>query len=340
VDIKLRSLHLYHSVFDGEDGSGTVAATFAFIRGFMNKFCTRLLLILSCALISCASENSNERTVIDLISPESSRQIIAVNDIEWRVLIQINSGNSQYFTFANSALPLSVNAAGVLRGEENNISIKWFEILHKHTVEISEQSQAFFADGSTVIDAPQRHTQFDYDGDGESNLVERSAGTCVWSSTESCVNPGQTDIPTDNVLLNGDFSDGTRYWYSELTEIADTSGEYCVISPVTAEDRFDARIDYLPLPFFIDANSTYEIVFDVRAQTSSEVYIQMTARILDTFKPLVDTSVAVSTTYDTKSIRYESVEEAYSEVSIGFNFGDGTENIYCFDNIKLIREVL
>jgi len=340
MDIKLHSLHRYLSVLNGEYDSSTVSATFAFIRGSMKQFCARLLLMLSCVLVSCASENSNESTMVELNSPESNRQIIAVNDIGWRVLIQINSGISQFFTFGNSALPLSVNVAGVLKGEENDISIKWFEILHEHTVEISEQSQAFFADGSTVIDAPHRYTQFDYDGDGASNLAERSAGTCVWSSTESCVNPGQTDIPTDNVLLNGDFSDGIRYWFSDLPDVADTIGEYCVISPVTAQERFDARIDYLPLPFFIDANSTYDIVFDVRAQKSSEVYIQMTARILDTFKPLVDTSVAVSTTYDTKSIRYESAEEAYSEVSIGFNFGDGTDNIYCFDNIQLIREVL
>lgn len=306
----------------------------------MKDYCARVLLILSYTLISCVSENSNESTTIKLNSPASDRQIIATNDIEWRALIQINEGPAQIFFFSNEDLPLSVSVTGVRRNADNHISIKWFEILHGHTVEIAEQSQNFIADGSTLVDATHSHTQFDYDRDGISNLDERSAGTCVWSTSVNCVNPGQTDIPTDNVLLNGDFSDGHRYWYTGLTVASETtSGEYCVNAPAMATERFDARIDYSPLPFFIDSNSSYNIVFDVRAQTTSEVYVQMTAQILDTFKPLVEnTSVPVSTTYDTKSIRFETAEDAYSEVSIGFAFGDGTENTYCFDNIRLIRE--
>lgn len=310
-------------------------------RGFMKKYRTRLLLILSYAMISCVSENSsnsNNSTAIKLSSPASSRQIMAPHDALWRALIQVNSGPAQFFDFTDSTSPESVTIDGVRRNEDNDISIKWFELLHGHTVEMAEQSQAFFADGTTVIDAPHLYTQFDYDGDGAANLAERSAGTCVWSAIESCVNPGQTDIPTDNALLNGDFSDGIRYWYSDLPALADTSGEYCVIAPATAIERWDARIKYLPIPLFIDSNTSYNIVFDVRARTNSKVFVQLSARVFDDFISLEDNSVDVSTTYETKTIRYVSAEDAYSEVSIDFTFGNGTENTYCFDNIKLIRE--
>jgi len=292
-------------------------------------------------MLSCTGENSNEGTLIELSSPEFNRQIIPLGSNEWRALIQVNSGPGQTFFFSGSTSPVAAVIDGVKRGQQNKILIKWFEILHGHTVEISVQDQDFFADGTTIISEPHTHNQFDYDGDGISNLDERSAGTCVWSAIESCINQGQIDIPTDNALLNGDFSNGIDYWVSKppLTA-AVTSGEFCVVSPATAVRRWDARMDYSPLTVFMDANSSYDLVFDVRAQTNSKVFVQITEKTLDNFESLVDgdTSVAVSTSYETKSIRYESGVNAHNEVLIGFTFGNGTDNTYCFDNIKLIRE--
>lgn len=318
--------------------TATATATPAVNRGLMKKYRAMLLLILSYTMISCGSENSNDGTSIELASPAVNRQVIESQDIMWKALIQVNSGPAQILYFTDSALPTSATVDGIRRNEQNDISIKWFEILHGHTVEMSEQSQPFFADGTTIIDSQHRYTQFDYDRDGTSNLVEHIDGTCVWSATESCLNPGQTDIPTDNALLNGDFSDGIGYWYTDLPVLSETSGEYCVTAPAIAQERWDARIKYLPVPLFIDSNTSYNIVFDVRAQTNSKVFVQLSARIFDDFESLDDSSVDVSTTYETKTIRYESAEDAYSEVSIDFTFGNGIDNTYCFDNIKLIRE--
>jgi len=316
-----------------------MVTTSAVIRGSMKKYRAALLLLLSCAMISCESENSNDSTLIELSSPEFNRQTVPSSDIEWRVLIQVNSGPGQEFFFGNTTSPASVTVDGVRRGDDNQILIKWFEILHGHTVEMSVQDHKFFADGTTVIDAPHDYTQFDYDDDGTANLVERFNGTCVWSAIDSCVNSGQLDIPTDNAVLNGDFSDGFSYWYTKLPVLSEeTSGEYCVNAPATAVDRFDARIDYLPLTVFIDANSSYNLVFDVRAQTDSELYVHLSAKTLDGFETLEQSLVPVSTAYETKSMRYESAQDAYSEVVIVFSFGNGTDNTYCFDNIKLIRE--
>ncbi len=303
----------------------------------MKIYRATLLLMLS-LLISCVGENSNNSTLIELHSPASDRQITALNDTEWRALVQINSGSTETFFFTGSSSPVSVAIAGVQRGEINDIFIKWYEVLHGHTVEMSTQSQKFLADGNTLIDTSHVHDIFDYDKDGVSNLVERFNGTCVWSSTENCLNVGQTDIPTDNAVLNGDFSEDDRYWLTDLTVVSDMSGEYCVMSPATAVEQWDARTDYSPHWLFIDANSSYTIEFDVRAQTSAEILFLMTARTEDIYNTLDRELVAVSTTYNRTSISYESGENAYSVVSIGFVLGNGTDNTYCFDNIKLIKE--
>jgi len=314
----------------------------------MKKYRSRLLLILSSILISCTGENSNQSTRIELHSPAVNRQVVAVDDIKWRAQIQVDSGPAQDFFFENAASTQSVSVDGVQRGKDNEIFIKWFEILHGHTVEMSTQSLRFFAGGSTLVNTEHLHTQFDYDGDGTSNLVERYDGTCVWSSTETCVAPDQTDIPTDNALLNGDFSeldgdlpDRFRYWISKLPVVPGTIGEYCVISPATALNSWEARIDYSPLTIFIDANTSYSIVFDVRAQTSSKVHVLLAEKIpgTDDFQPVAeDLFVEVSTLYETKSVSYESGADVHSEVSFSLTFGDGTNNTFCFDNIKLIRE--
>ncbi len=319
----------------------------------MKKYRAMLLLIIAYTMISCVGENSNNSTLIELHSPTSNRQIIPFNDIQWRAQIHVNNVPPQDFFFSNTTSPVPVNITGVRRGEENGIFIRWFEILHGHTVEMSEQSQGFFADGTTTINESHDYTQFDYDGDGTANLVERFDGTCVWSATEVCVGQGQTDIPTDNALLNGDFSElnadfsdgfrnGIRYWVSNPPVVDETSGEYCVTAPAMATDEFEARIDYSPRTVFFDENSTYDIVFDVRAQTDSEVLVLVTEKILDDFESLIDNAlVPVSTTYETKSIRYESGQDAHNEVLIGFAFGNrtDTDNTYCFDNVKLIREL-
>lgn len=296
------------------------------------------LLILTYSLASCTSDSTSGGTTIDLFGPHSSRQAMGSDHTELHALIQVNSGPAQNYYFTDAVSPASVSISGIRRNEENAISVKWFETLHEHTIELSEQSQSFFADGTTNIDAPHRYTQFDYDRDGTSNLVERSDRTCVWSATESCISQNQPDIPTDNALLNGDFSDGTRYWFSELPALSETSGEYCVNSPVTAIDRWDARIDYSPLSIFIESNSRFNLVFDVRAQTDSKVFVQISARVGDTYKSLMDSSVDAITTYDAKGLSFESAEESYNEVYVGFNFGNGTDNTYCFDNIRLLKE--
>ena len=63
-------------------------------------------------------------------------------------------------------------------------------------MELSSQSQSFFAAGNTNIDAAHEIDQFDYDEDGSYNIEERVAGTCVWSAEEECLLEGLADVPS------------------------------------------------------------------------------------------------------------------------------------------------
>jgi len=303
----------------------------------MKNYSSMLLLAVSCfGMMSCISESDNESISLEFQRPNSDRQILALyDDSELRVDIRVNyASQPQTFYFGTNVSQRPVVVDGVLPGERNFIHLNWSEIIHGHYVELSEQKQHFVADGYTLISATHVHTQYDYDGDGTSNFDERSAGTCVWSSTESCVNQGQLDIPTDNALLNGDFSSGDNYWFSRWDE-PQVSGEYCANSPVRAEFYWEAYLGYSQR-IFIDANTRYTIVFDVRGQSDSEATVSM--RVTDPSFTFFTESFDVTTTYQTKSISFENADDSYSDAHFGFNFGNGIDNRYCFDNIKLIRE--
>jgi len=300
----------------------------------MNKQQNYLLLTFCLGLISCMSESGYESATIELQSPHSDRQILAVDDRKWRVDIDLNTGSIQTFYFGDVNSPTAV-VQGIRRNEPYSIKVKWSEIIHQYEVEISEQSQNFFADGITQITSVHEHTQFDYDNDGKSNLDERSARTCVWSPTENCQNQGVLDIPTDNVLLNGDFSNGGKYWFSTGGEQGDVSGEFCAFSPASAAFYWGSNLGY-SRRLFIEANTRYRIVFDVRAERESQTYIIMSVSGLN-FNLLSETR-AVSTNYQTITVPYISADDSYNDVTFSFSYGNGTDNRYCFDNVRLIRD--
>lgn len=278
-------------------------------------------------------EVGEEGVLVDLQTPGSDRQILATGDREWRVDINVNSGNSQTFYFGSVDSPL-VSVTGIRPGESNFVAIKWTEIVNGIEVEISDQEDSFIADGNTRISTTHRHSQYDYDGDGTSNLNERSGGTCVWFPNEDCINPGQLDIPTDNLLLNGDFSNGGEYWFSTGGEQRQVQDEFCAATPASAQFYWETNVGYTPR-LTLDANTSYRITFDVRADRNSKVYVVMAPANFE-FN-LVDENFDVSTTYAPISLLYESANSSYNDISFTFSIGDGTDNRFCFDNVKLIR---
>ena len=155
-----------------------------------------ILIALACiGMMACSSSDGTPRTNIVLAKPLAERQILAFENSTFRVEITVNNGLLQTFTVRPGDNTLTVDITGVRLNENNSINIKWTELLNGFDVEISDQSQTFFADGNTLVDAPHRIDQYDYDNDGSSNSEERADGTCVWSADEACLTSGLLDVP-------------------------------------------------------------------------------------------------------------------------------------------------
>ena len=154
--------------------------------------------------ISCDSSDTTMSTIA-LAQPLAQRQALALEDSTLRADVVINNGTVQSFTFRPQEDNL-VTVGGIRLNENNNITVTWTEILNGFDVEISEQSQLFFASGNININAPHQTDQFDYDGDGNSNITEREDGTCVWSADENCLVVGQLDVPNQELSTTGSIA--------------------------------------------------------------------------------------------------------------------------------------
>jgi len=164
----------------------------------MEKYRPQLLLTLSSLfLLSCGGGSSGKKIRLELLGPDADRQIqTSEASTKWRVDISVNFRAAQTFYLDSLETTQSVSVTGVQADQMNSISTTWFEVLHGYEVEISYQpTQNFFANEYTTLVANHEHTLFDYDNDGVSNLDERLAGTCVWSSNDACLEPDQKGIP-------------------------------------------------------------------------------------------------------------------------------------------------
>jgi len=177
----------------------------------MKKLISYFLIGFAFAAASCVSDEDPVRLVsVELSQLDTIRQVMAFGDNEVRVKINVNGGDTQVLTFSD--LPSSEVTTvlnGIRIGQQNEITLRWFEVLNGFEVELSDQRQSFVATGNTQLNSPHRYTRYDYDNDGISNYDERIAGTCVWSSASNCVR----DIPSDNAIQNGDFSNGDTNWF-------------------------------------------------------------------------------------------------------------------------------
>jgi len=307
----------------------------------MKTYRTQLPLALcTLLLLSCTSESDIENTNLELMRPDTDRQIQALEpDTEWRVDVRINLGAVQTFYFTNLETSPVVSVTGVRVNETNDISIAWFELLHGYEVEISYQpTQRFFAGGNTTAVADHTHTQFDYDQDGSSNYDERVAGTCVWSSGETCLDPSQIDIPTDNILINGNFSQGTDYWWSTSGRQEIINGEFCTFPPDYSGSNSTAILGFKK-PLYLEANSRYTIEFYVQAQTNADISLSMVVPELE--RRLIYKSDIEVTTSPERIVRsFEYRNDSQNGVSFGLGTVSSPDNMFCFDDVKLSREPL
>jgi len=281
------------------------------------------------SLSSCTGESGEKNTSMEFYKPDSIRQVLALENSELQVRIALNYGVFQDFIISGNGSTATVMVSGVLPNEENFIHIRWSEILEGYPVELSVQTQRFIEQGGTLIDASHDHTQFDYDGDGASNLAERMAGTCVWSDTETCSSPGQ---PTGNLLLNGDFSDGTQEWWP--SSLSGQNGELCFAIPrptVTSLQMGYSR------RFRIEERSRYKISFDVRAQTNSSINVLLLLPESNG-ATLFEESVEVGNVYETNTIYFTNSNNGWDDVAFAFTVDTESENNYCLDNISIERD--
>jgi len=156
---------------------------------------TRLLIagLSSLALYSCDSSTTKSMEV-SLETPLSQRQLAVFEESTLRADIVINGGPNQSFIFPPND-DFNIAITGIVLEQTNTISITWTELFNNHPIELSNQTQSFFASGLININAAHQSDQFDYDQDGSSNLEERASGTCVWSAGNACMLDGVLDLP-------------------------------------------------------------------------------------------------------------------------------------------------
>lgn len=161
-----------------------------------------LLLILS----ACDSDNARPTSATELSLPHDIRQIATIDYSDVFADIVVNGGEPQTFRMSGGDSVI-VNLADVLRGEQNDITILWYEVTDGVQLNLATQTGAFLATTDATFDSPHVSAQFDADADGLSNLAERSAATCPWLY---CAADGRSPVdPRDVTGVTGVTSDST-----------------------------------------------------------------------------------------------------------------------------------
>ena len=293
------------------------------------KFIKQFFSCIGCSALLCSCGGDGSETRIELeIDPNRSasvRQIMALDENPMIVQIRVNSGAHQEFLFSDTSTELTVQVTGIQRGDQNDIDVRWIEVLNNFNVEISTQQQSFLAEGDVVIDAAHVHTQFDYDADGVSNFDERIAERCVWTAGDC-----ELDVP-GSLLMNGDFSRNNEYW-SVITSSDFNDGEVCVTSSRENEFSYGSYLLYTPV-LTLRADMRYTVYADIRALTPAAPEIRF--ENAETFTTIHKRSVQV--TSETTTVTTSFISDINREgVLFTIHLGDGTDNRYCIDNVKVV----
>ncbi len=331
-----------------------------------------------CVAISCGGSEDASRVNVELSKPLAERQILAFENSTLRADIVVNGGPVQSFLVFPGESSLNADITGVTINANNSIMIKWTEILNGFDIEISDQTQSFFADGNTRIDAEHVSDQYDYDGDGQSNLRERSEGRCVWSATESCLVSG-LDVPEDTTLAEEPppitIGDDSGNGITALEATVDTT------IPVPAFDFDFSNADDITVNGDFSAGSTpwatqvatlvadgqtlcsifppndvqisenlffYGISFDLEPGKYAFTFdIQADRESIATFalvSPLtlawIDQAVSVNETLRSYEIFYQHFEGTFPNSTFAFSAirHPNVETTYCVDNFRFLKE--
>lgn len=304
-----------------------------------HRFVFPLLLVCS-YLTSCTDDKGS--SVLELNSPVSTQiDSVDYNGWEYRVDITVNSGAKQSHIIDPTDTDLSVVILGVRPNEQNTIEILWHAVVDGKEVELTMQTQEFFADGASTIDAPHDNERFDFDEDGDSNLLELAMGTCLWedSGSDTCIHPDSLSVEARNTLLDEDFSRGTDDWWFLIGDSAvESDGEICGMSLASITVNYGRQFGYtakLPL----EANSSYTLSFDARAQKAAEIRVNVSLDESLNFYKVFSINFEVFTGYSPYSYAFETANRDYATSGLVFNLGNGMDNFYCVDNVVLRKIV-
>lgn len=292
------------------------------------------LSLLCLSLIACTNEPNS--SVLELTSPTSNRTgLVDAGDWEYQVDITVNSGPIQTFYFDPTESSMSVVIVGIRPNEENSIEILWKAVIDGLSVNLSRQSQVFIADGNTVIDAQHNPNDYDYDGDGASNLFELAAGTCLWSAEEPCIHPNLIDTDSSNLLTNGDFSNGTDGWWSTQSLGVVVDGEFCMSVLPSQVNRIDWHLGQLP-KFDLSSNTSYSLSFYARSQVLGTMNASVLRTLPDySIENVYVTNVEVFSTFNFYRYQFNTTDGNYDNTSLVFNFDASMDNYICFDDVVL-----
>ncbi|MBN1886638.1 MAG: glycoside hydrolase family 9 protein [Thermoflexales bacterium] len=142
-----------------------------------------------------------------------------------------------------------------------------------------------------------------------------------------------TVLAQDNLLTNGDFSSGFDPWWITSGATQDTStGELCVTITNGGSNRWDIIVGQPGLP--IEANSTYTVSFDARANMPN-IGVRMLVQLnQEPWTPYIEQNVTLSTDMQTYTFVQPSTRDDPAAV-FQFQMGGQGTPVICFDNVVL-----
>ena len=321
-------------------------------------------------VVACDSSLTEPKTELGFSTPQEQRQSDVFRNSTMRAYVVVNNGSVQLFEFSPEQASFRVEVTGIRLNENNDIQITWAELLNGFEVEVSRQSQSFFAAGNVRIEAPHQTDQYDYDSDGVANIDERINGTCVWSADDACLQEGQLDIPvsitqpagvndtnefpglseleqildlaipqpfvfdyanSSNVLQNREIDS----WYTFDATLTEQDGVVCVNFPSSPITQF---LLLLSGPDVIMEPARYSAEFDI--MTSRETVVNWTLPEVSagTFIPIIEQYVYSSREWRTIRIPFEYTSDIV-QVEYGFAaLTNELETTYCLRNFRLFKE--
>ncbi|MEM7125679.1 MAG: hypothetical protein AAF702_05095 [Chloroflexota bacterium] len=169
-------------------------------------------------------------------------------------------------------------------------------------------------------------------------IILPTALILLWFGANNVVNSQSISTPklapnqNENLMLNGDFSDGDRLWFTSIGMDVDTStGSLCATVPDDAVDPWLAIVSQGGLS--LQAGQIYKLTFELRGNVVDMIDVLIGEDQHPWEKYYLTTAHLEITS---QRYHYQFVMPITDNNSLlGFHIGGTPNNIYCIDNISL-----